>query len=271
MNGPLMPLQWLNANGEQKKRVEREARAGLTLYQQRLGELRAAAGNEKNRDWFAQTDLYSAYVQYCLVRLDTFGQLYEIGLEQKDLLATAKSLPDEIRRRIASLHDEMIKALRAYEEAVKRVPGRMMRDMLPFTDPYMELGAAGFGQGLDSMLPVRMFAGSLTVPQDTFPAGRPFTLAAELYNGGFCPWIPGDHHYLRLDPSANGLELPHIWDFTGELVLPGDRRVVELSGTMPNEPGEAKINVKFAWNSGTQKYADWDYTLMHKQVVLKWE
>ena len=79
------------------------------------------------------------------------------------------------------------------------------------------------------------------------------------------------HHYLKLDPAGNGLALPHLWDFTGETLLPGDRRVVNLTGTAPKAPGMAKINIKFASNAGTQKYADWDYVLMGKQVVRKWE
>lgn len=271
MNDPMMPYRWLMSSPARKKQVEQAVREGLTLYRQRLAALRAATGNADNKDWFAQVNLYSDYVEYCLRRLEIFSQMHEIGLSHKDVLAAAKSLPSDVRQRIGSLNGEMLKALGVYQEAVKTVPGRMMRDMLPLTDPYMELGAAGFGQGLDAMLQVKQFAGRLTILQDKFRVGHPFTLAVELYNGGFGPWIPGDHHYLRLDPAANGMNLPHIWDFTGESVLPGDRRVVNLSGTAPKEPGTLKVRMKFAWSSGTQKYADWDYTLMSKEVLLKWE
>lgn len=53
-----------------------------------------------------------------------------------------------------------------------------------------------------------------------------------------------------------------LWDFMNALMMPY---------ACPTIPGTAKINIKFAWNAGTQKYADWDYVLMGKQVMLKWE
>lgn len=148
------------------------------------------------------------------------------------------------RRRIASLHGEMLKALDAYQSAAQTVPGRMMRDMLPFTDPYMELAAAGFGPPLDAMLQVKQFTDRMVVPQVKFKAGRAFTLAVELYNGGFCPWIPGDHHYLKIDPAPNALGLPRIWDFNGELVLPGGPVRGEPVGDRAERTGHGKDSLE---------------------------
>jgi len=266
MNGPLLPYNWLGMSPPEKKQVEEEGREGLELYQKRLAELLSRAGNEDNKDWFAQVKLYGAFFEYCMRRLELFGQLYEIVLSHKDTLEASNPLPSDIRRRVISLYGEMLESAEPYAKEIKTVPGGMMRATEPFAHPYKETMVSGYGEPLDKMLKVPEFAGTLTVSQQELRAGRPFTLTIVLYNGGICPWLPSEGHKLELDAGAKRLGLPLSWDLTGEWVLPGDRREVNLPGTAPEEPGTARVRMKFWSPSGEQAFAFIDH-----ELLLKWE
>jgi hypothetical protein len=98
MNGPLLPYTWLQMSSQLKKQVEQESTEGRKLYQERLAELIPTASNVENKDWFAQVKLYGTFFEYCIRRLELFGQLYEIVLSHQDSPEASKPLPSDIRR-----------------------------------------------------------------------------------------------------------------------------------------------------------------------------
>jgi hypothetical protein len=106
----------------------------------------------------------------------------------------------------------------------------------------------------------------LNVSHQELKAGGPFTITIELQNNGICPWVPREGQKLELDPPAKLLGLPLSWDLNGEWVLPGDLRVVNLSGTAPEEPGTTKIGMKFWSPAGPLTFP-----FIDRELLLKWE
>jgi hypothetical protein len=266
MNGPLLPYTWLEMTSPMKQQVEQESDAGLKLYQDRLADLLSTAGNADNKDWFVQAKLYGPFFEYCLRRLKLFDQLYEIVLPYKDALETSKPLPADIRHRVTSVYRELLETAVPYANAIKKVPGGMMRATEPSAHPYREWHQGGYGQALDKMLKLPEFGGTLNVSHQELKAGGPFTITIELQNNGICPWVPREGQKLELDPPAKLLGLPLSWDLNGEWVLPGDLRVVNLSGTAPEEPGTTKIGMKFWSPAGPLTFP-----FIDRELLLKWE
>jgi hypothetical protein len=271
MNVPLLPSNWLNLNFEQKKQIEKESTEGLKLYEKRLAELRSSANEVDNKDWFAQVKLYGTFFEYCLRRLQLFGQIYEVVLTYKDTLEASKPLPVGVRTHIDLLYRELLDSAQPYANEIKKVPGGMMRATEPSAHPYKEWReggwgfTSGWGPELDKMLKIPQFGGTLTVLHEEVKAGGSFTLRVELYNGGVCPWLPSAGHKLKLDPAVKGFGLPLTWDLSGEGVFPGDRRVVNLPGTAPEEPGTTSIRITFWQPSGPNAFP-----FIHYELLLKW-
>jgi len=266
MNVSLLPYSWLRMSPQSKNRVEQECNERLELYRKRLAELHSTAGKEANADWFAQVNLYGTFFEYCRRRLQLFGDLYSTVLLYKGAMGASKPLPGDVRRRVISIYREMLEAADPYAEQIRTVPGAMMRATESSTRPYKESAVSGYGPPLDKMLELQEFAGKLTVSYQDIRAGRPFMLTVELFNTGICPWVPNESHKLELASTAQLLRLPLSWDLSGDWVLPGDRRVVKLSGTAPAEPGAAEIEMKFWSPSGAQSHPFIDHELR-----LKWE
>ena len=78
----------------------------------------------------------------------------------------------------------------------------------------------------------------MVVSPTQIAAGKPFELKIELVNKGVCPWIPGVGQKFLLEGDFKRLGLPEIKDFEGEWVLPGEKRVITLSGAAPKAVGQ---------------------------------
>jgi hypothetical protein len=266
MNVPLLPAAWLALSPQQRAQVKQEGAEALELYQKRLAELRSMAGGDNNKGWFAQVKLYGVFFEYCQRRLELFSQLYELVLSHKDTLEASNPLPSHIRPRVISVYREMLEASEPFAEEVKTVPVEMMQAMKPFTRPYKEWPWSGFAPWLDPLLQIPQFAGTANVSHEKLRRGRPFRLAIELHNRGICPWLPSEGHKLEFESGAKSMGLPLSWDLTGQWVLPGDKRIANLPGTVPWDPGANRFRMRFFSPSGAQAYAFIDH-----EVLLSWE
>jgi hypothetical protein len=105
----------------------------------------------------------------------------------------------------------------------------------------------------------------MAVSPEELPAGRPFVLRVELQNHGVCPWIPGVGQQLQLQGGVKRLGLPGSWDYQGPWMVFGDRRVVELQGTTPKEPGELELRLSFCAAFRNV------YPFLQKDIRLRWK
>jgi hypothetical protein len=164
------------------------------------------------------------------------------------------------------MHREIYDLAQAYDREAATVPGQMLARTraLQLTLPFKEF-VAGYDPSLDGLLDIKQFAGSMSVAPAEFSAGRPFVLRIELKNAGIYPWITGVGHRLEVHGDAQRLGLPSQWDYDGPPQVFGDRRTIELRGTAPKEPGEAKLRLSF--------FAPFRnaYAIMQQDVTVRWK
>jgi hypothetical protein len=266
MNGPLLPLTWLGMNSKQKRQVRKQCTQKLRIYRECLAALDSGARYSGNRDWFVQIELYGSFFEYCLNRLDLFGRLYEIVIAHQKSSAEFKPFSEETRRQIISIYGEMLNAAQPYANEIKRVPGGMMRATEPSAHPNREWFPGGFSPALDEALKIPVFGGVLAAAPENLRGGEAFTLTLELLNTGICPWVPGEGHKLEFDPVGKRFGLPLTWELEGDWVLPGDRRVVTVTGMAPAEPGKATIAMKF-WSP----FGPESLPFIKHNLLLNWE
>ena len=260
-NVDLLVYNWqLKMTPAQRSQAAESGRAWLGLYRERLAKLKSSAsakypkalapGGDRQADldpfarWFAQVSLYGTFFEYTLRRLELHTKLFDLVTPYKAQIEASQPLPADVRQKVIETYKELYRSAEPFVAQTKATPGDMMRATEPMTAPYKEW-VAGFNGWLEPQLPIKQFAGSMTVSPLQVAAGKPFDLTIELANKGACPWIPGVGHKLLLEGIFKSLGLPEITDFEGEWVLPGEKRVITLKGTAPATTDQGELKVSF--------------------------
>ena len=246
MEMPMIPAGWMKMPVEERRQVVKDAESTVEQFRSRLTELKRTAPVERHSEWFKHMELYTAYFEYHLYRLDKLAAIQDLVHKNKDALNSPGGLPSDVRNTILKDYSDIYAWAGKYDVLMKQATARMLVDSRHMTSPYKEL-MAGYDQYLESTLDIRQFAGSAsmeTVPQP-LQAGQPFVLKIDLHNQGICPWVVGATHRLELFGAAEKLGLPASWEFEGESIAPGDHRIIEFRGTAPVEPGEGEVSMGF--------------------------
>jgi len=238
---PMLPQEWAKLGPEAQAQVSQEAHERLQQLRERLAGLQAAAGEHADGKWFAHLHLFGTYFEYHLRRLELLWEMQGLVAAH----AEARPLPEEVRSRLLAIRDETYRLAAAFDQEAASVPGNMLAATRRsgLTQPYKEW-VAGY-DALEWQLSVKQFAGTLRATPTEVLAGQPFTLRVELANEGLWPWSPGVGQRLELGDDAQRLGLPANWDYEGAPMVYGDRRVIELHGTAPAEPGEGAVPLSF--------------------------
>jgi hypothetical protein len=242
-NIQLLPRNWVQLSADEQKRVAEEGRRLLVIFQQRIAALRGAA--EPSKDWFSHLELYSVYFDYLLRRMEIFSQMLALVREHRKSIADNQPLAEENRQKLIEMHREICRLAANYNEKMTTVPSKMLAATrnARLSQVFQEM-TPSFPLA-DQSLDIKQFAGHMKLTADRLTAGKPFELRIELQNAGVHAWQPerGRRVYLRFDGDAARLALPRVWNFSGEGMVFGDRRSVELHGDVPSKPGKATVNV----------------------------
>lgn len=237
---PMHPQEWTKLEPGARAVVSADGREALGKFRDRLGALARAAGPRADPGWLAHLRLFGTYFEYHLRRLEMLTQMQGLVAASRG----AGSLPPGERTRLLALRDDTYRLADAYDRQASEVPGAMIGTTRRYgmMKPYHEWVA-----GLDALEwnpQCKQFSGTVSLSPLLVAAGKPFALRVELANTGVWPWVSGVGQSLEIAGDAARLGLPARWDFTGEPMAFGDRRVVELHGLAPVAPGEAEITVE---------------------------
>ncbi len=236
---PMLPQEWIKLTPGARAQVSSEGRERLRQFHERLAALERAVGKRGDAAWFAQVRLFGTYFDYHLRRLGLFTRMQTLVATHRG----ASLLPEDARAQLLSMRDEVYRLAAGYDREAAGVPGGMLAATRRFglTQPFQEW-VAGY-EALDWSLELKQFAADLTVSPVQVVAGKEFTLRVELRNAGIWPWVAGVGQRLELGGDASRLGLPARWDYEGAPMVYADRRVVEVRGTAPAQPGEGTVDV----------------------------
>ncbi len=258
------PADWMKLTPEAREAVVKEGVDGIVRLRAGLSELKKTIDVERQKRWLGHVELYPPFFEYHLHRLDLFAQIYDQILANRDALNSAEGLPGDVRESVLNKYSEMYQWAAKYDAAMQKAPDGMLSRCRWMTKPYQEW-MAGYDQWFDGHLKIKQFVGTLSVEADAIRPGEPFLLRVKLHNQGICPWIAGSGQRIELTGDAARLGLPAVWQFAGEPMAPGDRRTIELRGTVPKDPGEAKVTASvFSPYRVPEKIATGDATLVWK-------
>jgi hypothetical protein len=254
-NLSMLPGAWMQLKDDERQKISTRAQERLQQFRQRLASLRASVGDARQDTWFRHVALFGTYFEYHLRRLGLFAQMHELVAGKNDILKTAGTLPSPVREQLIAMHQQVYAMVAELDREAATVPGDMIAQtrktltLLPFNEWWGGWGAGFQGPFLERVVQVQAFAGAMVASPEELPAGQPFVLRVELHNRGVCPWLPDlkpRRHYLLIEGEAQKrLGLPGLWEFRGQPMVFGDRRVIELRGTTPTEAGEAQLRLSF--------------------------
>ena len=237
---------WSYLGDSERAKIAQEGRRWLTAYYQRLNRLQEGVGQKAHEKWFAQVGLYGSYFNYHLRRLELLSKMEAITDSNKQILETGQSLSEPLRNKLVAMNDEIYALAYGYDQQVAQVPGQMMASLrankltLPFKERVFD-----YDSSLDNVLAVKKFDSRLRVLPVKLIPGQPFELKMELQNVGCMPWISGVGLNIVLDDDTARFGLPARWDYDGEPMVFGDRRIITLRGVAPEQHGTAKIKINF--------------------------
>jgi len=242
---PMLPGNWMRLSQEQRQEALKDGLASVEQFRAGLADLKKAAAPERHAQWYGHLDLFAPYIEYHLHRLDKFMAIYERVRANRNALNATEGLPKEVRDAVLADYAEMYAWAAKCDAVMQQAPGDMLAASRWMVKPYHEF-MAGYDQWLDNQLDPHQFVGEAKV--ETPPAlrcGEPFTLRIELHNQGVCPWLAEAGHRMEFTGAVKGLGLPEKWDFTGEPVAPGDRRMLEFTEIAPKDPGAGEVVFAF--------------------------
>ncbi|MCU0962741.1 MAG: hypothetical protein MUF48_21805, partial [Pirellulaceae bacterium] len=238
------PADWMKLDASQRAQVVQRGLDGARQLRSTLKAVTPQVASDQFQRWLGHMELFAPFFEYHLQRLDRFAKVHDAVLSHRAALDTDEGLPPDVRAAVLRDYQAIYDAAEPYAAAMKLAPDGMLSHCRWMTAPYKEW-MAGYDQWLDGQLALKQFAGRMDLATDTLQPGHPFTLRITLKNLGICPWVAAAGHRLELLGDAARLGLPAAWDYSGDPLAPGDRRTVELSGTVPAAPGTAHVAVKF--------------------------
>ncbi len=235
----LLPQEWVKLSDHDRAQVAHAARRRLGDYAEHLAALESSVRSRGGAKWFAHMRLFATYFDYLLRRLEALSAMESLVLAHRD----APELPADARARLIAMRDEVCRLADDLDAEAATVPGNMLAATrrAGLLKPFREW-VAGY-DAVEWSLEVKQFSGMVSAAAPKASAGQPFALAVELRNTGIWPWVEGAGQTLELGGDATRVGLPAKWDFAGPPMVYGDRRVVELNGVAPLEPGQAEITV----------------------------
>ncbi|NLX54906.1 MAG: hypothetical protein GXY58_07325 [Planctomycetaceae bacterium] len=236
------PADWMALTPAARTAVVQEGMDQVGRFRAGLAELQTVIDPDQHQRWLGHVGLYPRFFEYHLHRLDLFAKVYDQVRAHRDTLDRPEGLPPGVRQTVLAWYDEMYDWAARYDAAMQQAPDGMLTHCRWMTKPYKEW-MAGYDQWLDGKLEIKQFAGTLRVETDALRPGEPFTLRVMLHNQGVCPWIAGAGQRIEVTGDVEQLGLPAEWQYVGEPLAPGDRRTVELHGTVPQDPGAAQVTV----------------------------
>ncbi len=242
---PMLPGNWMKLSPEQRQEVMKDGTNAVEQFRARLADLKQVTVPEDHARWYGHVDLFASYIEYHLHRLDKFAAIYERVCANRGALDKPEGLPKEVRDVILADYAEMYVWAAKYDAVMQKAPGDMLAASKWMVKPYREF-MAGYDQWLDNQLDPHQFVGTAQV--ETLPAlkcSEPFTLRIELHNKGVCPWVAEAGHRMEFSAAASEVGLAEQWDFTGEPVAPGDRRMLEFKGVAPKDAGTGEVSFAF--------------------------
>ena len=242
---PMLPGNWVKLSQTQRQEVMKDGLGSVEQFRARLDELKSLDHTDEFHEWHSHLDLFAPFIEYHLHRLDKFSAVYERVLANRDALDKPEGLPKEARDAILTDYAEMYAWAAKYEAVMQRAPGDMLANSKWMIKPYREF-MAGYDQWLDNLLEPHQFVGTAQVEAPSpLRCGEPFMLRVEVHNRGVCPWVAEAGHRMEFAGAAASVGLPATWDFTGEPLAPGDRRVLDFKGVAPKEPGAGEVVLTF--------------------------
>jgi len=236
------PADWMALTPAARTAVVQEGVDQVGRFRTGLAELQTVIDPDQHQRWLGHVGLYPPFFEYHLHRLDLFAKVYDQIRAHRDALDRPEGLPPDVRQTVLAWYAEMYDWAARYDAAMQQAPDGMLTHCRWMTKPYKEW-MAGYDQWLDWKLEIKQFAGTLRVETDALRPGEPFTLRVMLHNQGICPWVAGAGQRIEVTGDVEQLGLPAEWQYAGEPLAPGDRRTVELRGTVPQDPGAAQVTV----------------------------
>ena len=242
---PMLPANWITLSSERRQEAIRDCTDTVGHLRACVDDLKKVAPPEEHARWYGHLDLYAPFIEYQMHRLDKFTAIYERVRANRDALDKPEGLPMEVRNAVLADYEEMYAWAAKYETVMQKAPGDMLANSKWMVKPYREF-MAGFDQWLDNLLDPHQFVGTARVEAPpTLRRGEPFTLRVELHNQGVCPWVAEAGHRMEFSGTATSVGLPATWDFTGEPIAPGDRRVLEFKGVARKDAGAGELSFAF--------------------------
>lgn len=263
---PMLPQEWVKLSSQSRGETSAQGRACLERFRTQLQSFRRAVADGRHDAWFRHLSLFATYFEYHLRRLELFSEMAQLVAQFKEAAEKPEGLPEAVRQRLIAMHREVYRLAEAFDQEAATVPDNMMARTRAsqLTRPFKEW-VAGYDPSLESLLEIRQFAGTMTVSPGEITAGRPFVLRVELQNRGVCPWVPGVGQQLQLEGDFKRLGLPSHWNYEGPWMVFGDRRVIELQGTAPKEPGEIQLHLSFCAAFRNV------YPFLQGDLILRWK
>lgn len=244
----LLPNKWVLLSDSERTNVAQEGRRWLIAYYQQLNKLEEDGGPKNQKDWFAQVGLYGTYFNYHLRRLEILIAMEEIMESNKRNVEGGHQLSDSLRKQLIDMNAEVYALAYGFDQQVAQVPGKMMASLrankmtLPFKEQVF-----GYDGWLEQSESLKQFAGKLNISLMTvkLTQGQPFELQVELQNDGCMPWISGVGQEIELQGDTTLFGLPSKWDYDGDPMVFGDRRIITLHGLAPMHSSSTEIKINF--------------------------
>jgi len=239
----LLPGAWMALTPAERENVRAEAITLLAAYRERLAVLKETVSEQEHARWFGHVELFASFFEYHLRRALRFSEIHDIVEVHQAEIEKGVALPEAERAAVLAKWAEVHDCAETFGDELNSAPGDMLSHCRHFYLPYKEW-MSGWDIWLDPVLVRPQFAGGLTGSPVTAKVGEAFTLRVEMVNTGVCPWVEKAAHRLELSGAIEQLGLPASWMLTGDPLAPGDRRIVELTGKAPAEPGKGEVVLK---------------------------
>ncbi len=241
----LLPHDWLKLDERQRAAVVDEGRRKLEEFRRQFGKFKGRFKNEAHEKWLAQVGLYDSFFEYQLRRAELFGKMLDTVVARSKTAATPTPLPEPERKELLGMNAEIFELARRFNDETAKVPSEMLKHTVAgkLTWPYKEW-VLGYDASLEYVIGVKQFAARVQIAPPPLVPGEPFELSVELSNDGCVPWTPEAGPRLELQGDTKRFGLPESWDFEGEPIAYGEKRVIVFRGTAPEGNGTETLKVQ---------------------------
>lgn len=245
----LLPHDWIKLDEQKRQDIVKEGEGKLAEFRLQLREFQNAVNQESKPEtfakWLAHVGLYDSFFEYNLRRAEVFGKMENLTVAQQRTDKNPHPLLESVRKEYLAMNAEVDELARRFAQEASKVPGEMMRHVCTgrMTLPYQEW-VMGYDPSLEFSIGVKQFAGRMEILPCRLSPGEPFELSIELTNAGCVLWTPETGPRIELHGETERFALPKHWDYEGEPMIYGDKRVITFRGIAPVGSGSEQVKIE---------------------------